>query len=131
VTGTTRTASAFDGDRIALRGIEAYGYHGVLPHERRDGQPFHVDVVAAVDLGPAADQDDLTRTVDYGRLAAAVVAAVERDPVDLIETVARRIVDVVLADPRVSAVEVTVHKPQAPVPVRIGDVAVTVVRVRP
>jgi dihydroneopterin aldolase len=118
-------------DRIELRGIQAYGFHGVLAHERRDGQPFVVDVVARTNLAAAAASDALTDTVDYGVLARDVVAAVERDPVDLIETVAVRIADLVLADARIHEVEVTVHKPEAPVTVPVADVAVVVVRSRP
>jgi 7,8-dihydroneopterin aldolase/epimerase/oxygenase len=124
-------ARALPSDRIELRGIRAYGFHGVLPHERRDGQPFVVDVVAWLDLAPAAASDALTDTVDYGALAADIVAAVERNPVDLIETVAGRIADVVLTDPRVDQVEVTVHKPEAPVTVAVADLSVVVVRGRP
>jgi len=121
---------ALRGDRISLLGIRAFGYHGVLEHERRDGQPFVVDVVVAMDLGPAAETGDLAQTVDYGALASRIVAAVERDPVDLIETLAVRVADLVLTDRRVTCVEVTVHKPQAPVEVSVADVAVTLVRGR-
>lgn len=117
-------------DRIELRGIQAYGFHGVLAHERRDGQPFVVDVVAWLDLATAASSDALGDTVDYGALSRDVVAAVERDPVDLIETVAVRIADLVLVDARVEQVEVTVHKPEAPVTVPVVDVAVVVTRSR-
>jgi dihydroneopterin aldolase len=130
MTGSGGDGTVRDLDQIRLLGIEAFGHHGVLPHERRDGQLFVVDVVASVDLAPAARDDDLARTVDYGALAVDVVAAVGREPVALIETVASRIADLVLADPRVSAVEVTVHKPQAPVAVPVRDVAVTIVRSR-
>ncbi len=117
-------------DRVQLLGIDAFGFHGVLDHERREGQPFVVDVTAWLDLSGAAASDDLADTLDYGGLAGEVVAAVERDPVDLIETLAARIADLVLVDARVSVVEVTVHKPQAPVAVSVADVSVTVTRSR-
>jgi dihydroneopterin aldolase len=126
VTNPTRA-----GDRIELRGIQCYGFHGVLAHERRDGQPFVVDLVAWLDLAPAASSDSLTDTVDYGALAGDIVASVESDPVDLIETVAGRIADLVLANARVEQVEVTVHKPEAPVTVPVADVAVVMQRSRP
>lgn len=117
-------------DRIAVRGIRAFGHHGVYAEEREQGQPFVVDVVLSLDLAPAAASDDVGDTVHYGELAQAVVAAVERDPVDLVETLAQRIADLALADPHVAEVEVTVHKPEAPVGVPFEDVAVTVVRSR-
>ena len=117
-------------DRIAVRGIEAFGHHGVYPEERAAGQPFVVDVVLTLDLAPAAGSDDVADTVHYGELAQQVVAAVGRDPVDLVETLAQRIADLALAYPLVEEVEVTVHKPEAPVGVPFEDVAVTIVRSR-
>jgi dihydropteroate synthase len=117
-------------DRIRLVGLRAHGFHGVFPEERRKGQEFVVDVTAWLDLAPAGRDDDLTRTVHYGELAEQLVAAVERDPVSLIETVAERCAAVVLAYPAVERVEVTIHKPQAPIAVAFSDVAVTVARGR-
>ncbi|OLT43284.1 2-amino-4-hydroxy-6-hydroxymethyldihydropteridine pyrophosphokinase [Serinicoccus sp. CNJ-927] len=118
------------GDQIRLSGVRARGHHGVLDHERRDGQDFVVDVVLELDLRPAGTSDELARTVHYGEVAADVVAVVEGEPRDLIETVAEEIAARVLARPLVEAVEVTVHKPQAPVGVPFGDVAVVVRRRR-
>lgn len=115
-------------DRVALRGIAAFGYHGVHPEERRDGQRFLVDVTCAIDLRAAAASDDLTQTVHYGELAEAVVADIEADPLDLIESLADRIARTCLSHVRVTAVEVTVHKPDAPMPVEVADVAVTITR---
>lgn len=117
-------------DRITLTGVRVHAHHGVFDAERESGQPFVIDVTAYVDLAAAAAGDDLTRTVHYGELAEAVVAAVERDPVDLIETVAERVAAVALGYPAVDEVEVTVHKPEAPISVPFGDVAVTIVRGR-
>jgi dihydropteroate synthase len=118
------------GDRITLTGVRAFAHHGVFDHERRDGQAFIIDVVAHLDLRWAAAGDDLASTVHYGVLAEQVVAAVESDPVDLIESVAERIAGVVLQHGAVYRVEVTVHKPQAPITVPFDDVSVTVVRSR-
>ena len=118
-------------DRISLRGVQAFGHHGVLDAERRDGQTFSVDLDLAVDLRAAAATDDLCRTVDYGELAAAVHDAVATEPVDLLETLAERLAGLALTDPLVSWVRVTVHKPQAPLSVPVHDVAVTIERSRP
>ena len=117
-------------DRITLTGVRVRAHHGVFDFEREQGQEFVIDVSVAVDLSAAASGDDLGRTVHYGELAEAVVAAVERDPVDLIETVAERVAAVALAHPAVEEVEVTVHKPEAPIGVPFADVAVTIVRGR-
>ncbi|WP_233265521.1 dihydroneopterin aldolase [Leifsonia sp. AG29] len=117
-------------DAVVLTGLRVRANHGVFDFERENGQEFVIDVTARLDLRPAASGDDLAATVHYGELAEEVVAAVERDPVDLIETVAERVAGVVLAHPPVHSVEVTVHKPQAPISVPFGDVAVRIVRGR-
>lgn len=118
-------------DEIRLTGLRATAHHGVFEHERRDGQDFFVDLTVRLPLGPAAAGDELAATVHYGELAEAVVAAVERDPVDLIETVAERVAGVALGFPAVHEVVVTVHKPSAPIAVPFQDVSVTIVRRRP
>lgn len=117
-------------DRIVLTGLRARGHHGVYEHERREGQTFVIDLVVHLDLARAAGSDDVADTVHYGELAEAVVGAVERDPVDLIETLAARLVDLCMEHPLVDAAHVTVHKPSAPVGVPFGDVAVTFGRMR-
>ena len=123
--------SGLDGlDRVAVLGIEARGFHGVFDMERREGQTFVVDVVLGVDTRQAAATDDLADTTDYGAVAASVVALVEGEPVDLIETLAEQIAAACLAFGGVRAVEVTVHKPEAPVGVVFADVTVTIVRPR-
>jgi 7,8-dihydroneopterin aldolase/epimerase/oxygenase len=117
-------------DRITLTGVRVRAHHGVFDFERAEGQEFVIDVSVAVDLSAAASGDDLDRTVNYGELAESVAAAVSRDPVDLIETVAERVAAVALEYPAVEEVEVTVHKPEAPISVPFTDVAVTIVRGR-
>jgi 7,8-dihydroneopterin aldolase/epimerase/oxygenase len=115
-------------DQIALTGLRVRGHHGVLPQERRDGQDFLVDVVLHVDVRDAARTDDVAQTVHYGELAHALAAVVAGEPVDLLETLATRLADACLAHERVEQVEVTVHKPQAPIGLPFDDVRVTLVR---
>ena len=115
-------------DSITLTGLRAFAHHGVFDFERADGQEFVIDVTVSLDLRPASGGDDLRATLHYGELAEEVVGAVERDPADLIETVAERIAGVVLAHERADAVTVTVHKPTAPITVPFADVAVTITR---
>jgi 7,8-dihydroneopterin aldolase/epimerase/oxygenase len=118
-------------DRIAITGIEVFGHHGALPHERELGQRFVVDVVLELDLEPAARSDALGDTVDYGELSARVAELVAGEASDLIEAVAGRVADHCLADGRVAVVEVTVHKPNAPLPVVAREVSVSLRRTRP
>jgi dihydroneopterin aldolase len=117
--------------RITLTGLRAKGNHGVYDFEREQGQDFVVDVTLDLDLGPAGRSDDVTDTVHYGELATALVGVLTGEPVNLLERLAGRLLDVCLTDPRVVAAEVTVHKPQAPIPHEFADVAVTLRRSRP
>jgi dihydroneopterin aldolase len=118
------------GDRITLRGLRARGNHGVFGHERRDGQEFVIDAVLWTDITAAAEADDLAGTADYGALAGRLVQIVTGEPVNLIETLASRLAAACLEDPAVHEAEVTVHKPQAPIPFPFDDVAVTIRRSR-
>jgi 7,8-dihydroneopterin aldolase/epimerase/oxygenase len=117
-------------DTISLTGLRVFGHHGVFDVERRDGQDFVVDVVLELDTGAAAASDDVTDTVHYGELAEALGAVVAGEPVNLLERLVQRLADVCLADDRVAAATVTVHKPRAPIPLRFDDVAVTIRRSR-
>jgi dihydroneopterin aldolase len=115
---------------ISLLGLRAFGHHGVLDAERRDGQEFVVDAVLSVNAGAAAAADDLSVTADYGVLASRLAAIVSGEPVSLIETLAERLAAACLEDPAVTRAQVTVHKPGAPLPVPVRDVAVTISRSR-
>jgi dihydroneopterin aldolase len=118
-------------DRVALHGLKVHGNHGVFQHERENGQVFVIDLVMGLDTVPAAAGDDLDRTVHYGVVAEEVAAVVSGEPVDLIETLAQRIADTCLGHEAVQEVEVTVHKPDAPITVPFDDVTVTITRRRP
>lgn len=117
-------------DRITLTGLRVRGRHGVYDFERAQGQDFVIDVVLELDLVAAAASDRVEETVHYGELAERLGAIVAGEPVNLIETLADRLTHACLADPRVVAATVTVHKPQAPIPYQFGDVSVTLTRRR-
>lgn len=117
-------------DRIVIRGIRGTGHHGVFDHEKRRGQEFIVDVVLHVSTREAALADDLALTVDYGAVSTVVHGLITGAPVDLIETLAERVAAACLEQPGVAAVDVTVHKPQAPIPVPFEDVEVSISRSR-
>jgi len=115
-------------DRITLTGLELFGHHGVYPAEKRDGQRFVVDITVWLDLTDAVATDDLARTANYGALADLAARVVTGPSRDLIETVAGEIADEVMRGYPVHAVEVTVHKPSAPIPRTFADVSVTIRR---
>ncbi len=117
-------------DRITLTGLTARGHHGVYDFERADGQDFVIDVELELSLAHAASSDDVVNTVHYGELADALVAIITGPPVNLIESLADRLVTACLSDARVEAATVTVHKPQAPIAHTFADVAVTLRRGR-
>lgn len=114
-------------DRICLVGIRGFGFHGVLEHERADGQEFVVDL--DFELPTRVIRDDLGQTIDYGVIAQAAYDTITGPPVDLIETLGERIATSVL-DHGARSVRVRVHKPQAPIPVPFDDVIVTIERTR-
>ncbi|GAA1664139.1 dihydroneopterin aldolase [Microbacterium lacus] len=115
-------------DEIALTGLRVFGHHGVFDHERRDGQEFIVDARLYVDTAAAAASDDVADTVHYGEVAERIAAIVAGEPVNLLETLAQRIADAVLTFAGVRMVAVTVHKPQAPIPLTFSGVSVTIRR---
>lgn len=116
---------------ISLTGLRIRGHHGVLDHERATGQMFLVDLQLTLDIAQAAATDDVDNTVNYADVAATVETIITGTPVNLIETLAVTIADAILTDfARITAVEVTVNKPQAPIPADFANVAVTAARNR-
>jgi dihydroneopterin aldolase len=117
-----------DVDEITLTGLRVFGRHGVYEQERRDGQQFVVDTTLYVSTAAAAASDDVAETVHYGEVAARIAQIVGGEPVNLIETLAQRIADAMLAYDGVRMVAVTVHKPGAPIDLEFADVSVTIRR---
>ena len=117
-------------DTISITGLRLTGYHGVFEHEKRDGQEFLVDLEIELDLSSAGNTDELQNTLDYSVVVDQVAQRVTGESVDLIETLAHDIAQLVLSHPQPTAVTVTVHKPQAPVGHPVEDIAVTIRRER-
>jgi dihydroneopterin aldolase len=123
---TDRTA-----DRIELRGLRLVGRVGVLDLERSQDQPLEIDLDLTVDLAPAGASDELADTVDYGAVCGQVAAIVGVGHVALLERLAARVADAVLAvDGRVAAVDVTIRKLRPPVPHDLATSGVRIVRTR-
>lgn len=118
-------------DRIELKGIEAFGFHGVFATEQRNGQVFFADILAELDLEPASNSDELSDTVDYAAIIDLVIEDIESEPCQLIEHLAGRIADRILFEfHKINRIAVTIHKPNAPVDGNVLDIAVTIERNR-
>lgn len=115
-------------DHISLVGIKERGLHGVLDHERQDGQLFSVDADIYLDMQPAGRSDQLADTVDYSQVSGIISRIISGEPQDLLEKVATQIAEETLALPNVQAVRICVHKPDAPLGVEKEDVSVTIWR---
>jgi dihydroneopterin aldolase len=125
------TEPAPDGDRIEIRDLRVVGTHGVLPEERQRAQPLSLDIVAWVDMFAAQHSDDLSDTVDYGALAHLAENVVAQQSYRLLEALAGRLADALLiTDPRLRAVEVTVRKLRPPLALDIASTGVRVLRSR-
>jgi 7,8-dihydroneopterin aldolase/epimerase/oxygenase len=125
------TESGPGGDRIEIRDLRVSGVHGVLQEERERSQPFSLDIVAWVDMAGAQRSDDLSDTVDYGALAHLAADVVAQQSYRLLEALAGRLADALLiTDPRLRAVEVTVRKLRPPLALDVASTGVRVLRSR-
>ena len=117
-------------DRIVLKGIQVYGYHGVLPAEKQLGQRFVVDVALFGDFSQAVSSDSLADAVDYSLVHTLVLEAMEKSRFDLIEKAAGYLCSALLKALKIDSVEVTVEKTNPPIPGFTGQAAVTLHRDR-
>lgn len=115
-------------DRIILKGMEFYGYHGVLKQEQQLGQKFEVDVELELDLQDAGTSDNLAATVSYADVYEVVRQVVTGPPRQLIEAVAEDVAAGVLTNSRVKWVRVRLKKPQAPIAGQFAYMAVEIER---
>ena len=117
-------------DVIELRGLHALGICGALPEEQQRAQPLEVDLDVVADLAPAGRSDVLEDTIDYGALCDLVERLVATEACRLLEHLAERIAELVLADPRVESVTVAVRKLRPPVPQHLATSGVRITRGR-
>ena len=114
-------------DKISITGIQAHGYHGLLEDEKKNGQPFIVDVEVDLNLSKAAKNDDIKKSVDYNALAVLIHSEITGPAVNLIESLAHRIgIKALETFKEIDEIKVTVHKPKAPIEVSFTDVSVSI-----
>jgi dihydroneopterin aldolase len=118
-------------DRIFITGLTLHAYHGVMAHEAKVGQSFSIDMTLDIDLSAAARSDKVMDTVSYDKVVEVASDAFSSQRFRLIEAAACKVADAILAAfPRVRAIEVTIHKPHAPIAATFSDVGVTISRKR-
>jgi dihydroneopterin aldolase len=118
-------------DRIFINGLALHAYHGVMTHEAKVGQTFTIDLALEIDLSAAARSDKVADTVSYDKVVDCASEVFSARRFRLIEAAAGGVADAVLAKfPSVSSVQVTIHKPHAPIAATFSDVGVTLVRTR-
>ena len=117
-------------DKIFIHGMVFYGYHGMMEHERTEGQPFEVDVELCLDLQMAGRTDDIRHTVSYAEVYQSIKSIVEEKTFNLIEALAEAISHCLLYEYSFDRVKVRIRKPRAPVPGPISWAAVEIERTR-
>lgn len=118
-------------DKIELKEMMFYGYHGVLPEETKIGQRFIVDLSLSIDLSKAGKSDSLQDTVNYAEVYTLCQSIVEGEPKKLIETVAETICEQVLTSfPLIQECTIKLIKPDPPIPGYYKSVSIVLTRGR-
>ena len=118
-------------DTVFVGGLALHAYHGVMQHEAKVGQTFHLDLALDIDLTQASRSDKLADTVGYDQVVDIASQAFCSRRYRLVEAAAGAVAEAVLERFRqVTSVRVTVHKPHAPIAATFADVGVTIVRAR-
>lgn len=103
-------------DKILIRGLNLFAYHGVNPEEKENGQNFIFDIDLNVDMSAACKSDCVDDTVNYAKVVKTVRRVFTAEKYDLIEKCADVVAKAILNEyPSVFSVDVLLKKPQAPV----------------
>ncbi|HBT64315.1 MAG TPA: dihydroneopterin aldolase [Ruminococcaceae bacterium] len=117
-------------DKILIKGLRVFAYHGVNPEEKQNGQMFELDITLWVDLSKAGQTDDLNQTINYAKVSKLVVAVMQAEKYDLIERAATQVADAILQNYPVETVTVLLKKPEAPMKADFDYVGVEITRTR-
>ncbi len=118
-------------DKIIIKDLKIFAYHGVNEEEKVNGQNFYLDIECEIDLSAPCRTDDLNDTVSYAKIIKTVKAEFVKEKYDLIEKAAQVTADLILESfSAIKAVEVTLKKPEAPIKADFGYVAVAIRRER-
>lgn len=118
-------------DKIMMKNLAFYGYHGVMEEEKTLGQKFFIDIEMYSQLSKAGKSDEVEDTIHYGEVYEVIKTIVEECRFKLIEALAENIAETVINKfSKVQEIKVTVRKPEAPVPGIFDYVGVEIRRTR-
>lgn len=118
-------------DKIIVKNLKIYAYHGVNPEEKEDGQNFIFDITASLDLDTPCKSDDVNDTVSYAKIIKSVTRIATSEKNDLLERVAERVASGLFEDfPKIQKLKITLKKPEAPIKADFDFVAVEIERKR-
>lgn len=118
-------------DKVIVKDLELFCYHGVNPEEKEDGQIFVFDIEAGVDLSTPCNTDNVDDTVSYAKIIKTVRRVAQSEKNDLIERVAQRVADELFSEfEKIETLKITLKKPQAPIKADFNYVAVEIERVK-
>ncbi len=118
-------------EKIVIKGLKLFGYHGVNPEEKKNGQSFLLDISLHVNLSNACYSDDLADTVNYSTVIKCVSAAFTEKSFDLLEAVSQHIANAVLSEFKaVMQIDLALKKPEAPIKADFDYVGVEISRSR-
>lgn len=118
-------------DKIIVKNLKIFAYHGVNPEEKQDGQNFVFDITAFLNLSVPCMTDDVNDTVSYAKIIKSVTRIATSEKNDLLEHVAERVADGLFEDfPKIQRLCITLKKPEAPIKADFDYVAVEIERER-
>ena len=118
-------------DKIIIKNLKLFCYHGVNPEEKVDGQNFIFDIETSVDLSVPCETDNVDDTVSYAKVIKTVRRVAQSQKDDLIERVAQRIIDALFEEyEKIQSIKISVKKPEAPIKAEFDYVAVQIERER-
>ena len=115
-------------DKIIIKGIEVFAYHGALSEENSLGQRFTIDITMKKHIRKACINDTLEDTVHYGFVHDDVVTLTKNNKFKLIEKLAEELAKMIVEKYGVEEVTVSIEKPNAPINGIFKYVAVEITR---
>lgn len=118
-------------DKIIIKDLRIYAFHGVNADEKEKGQPFVLDIDCHLDLSKPCETDNVDDTVSYAQIVKLVKRLMLAEKYDLLERTAQVVADGILAQyPSIQRVDIGLKKPRAPILADFGYVGVEISRGR-